>query len=165
MVHLYVISTHKQLPTETLKEWLFTYGHDVSFLFPDMREQTMLTERPTTTENVPYSKQITSNNRLSSTTMSASEVILLNVTTTEALTSLGQHQTNFPTPQHDTAETAQLHSTATTAASPSVAEQRTSTSAAEQTVDQYKTNFSVKFTTFRPCKIYGQLHNDGTKDI
>ncbi|XP_049276674.1 uncharacterized protein LOC125760523 [Anopheles funestus] len=40
----------------------------------DVREQTMLTEHPTTTEDLQYSKQITSNSRIQSPTMSSSAV-------------------------------------------------------------------------------------------
>ncbi|XP_055635386.1 uncharacterized protein LOC129775121 [Toxorhynchites rutilus septentrionalis] len=125
----------------------------------DMREQTMLTERPTTTANAnAYSKQVTPNSQLSVSTMSPAEVILLNVTTTEALTSPWQHQTNIPTLLIDGAEAAQLHSTARIDPSPPAAagaatEQRTSTPAAEQMMDQHKTNYSIKFTTFRPLLV------------
>uniref|UniRef100_A0A182JL96 Uncharacterized protein n=1 Tax=Anopheles atroparvus TaxID=41427 RepID=A0A182JL96_ANOAO len=38
----------------------------------EVREQTMLTEHPLTTEDLPYSKQITSNSRIQSPTMSSS---------------------------------------------------------------------------------------------
>uniref|UniRef100_A0A182SD31 Uncharacterized protein n=1 Tax=Anopheles maculatus TaxID=74869 RepID=A0A182SD31_9DIPT len=41
-------------------------------LLYDVREQTMLTEHPPTTEDLQYSKQITSNSRIQSPTMSSS---------------------------------------------------------------------------------------------
>lgn len=144
----------------------------------DLREQTMLTEHPTTAaENVAYSKQITASSKLSSPTTSVpvsspTEKILQNVTTTGMLTSVEQHQYDSMTTQHEeTGQQQQLHqhqsptpSTATPTPTPPAAftgEQPLFaalpvTEAAEDqqtTSDLYKIDFSIKFTTFRPLLV------------
>lgn len=136
-----------------------TTEHDVSiFLISDMREQTMLTEHPTTTEYVPYSKQITSNSKLSTPSVSSSsEKILLNVTTTDTVTSSEQNEdrSSASTAQQQHEAAALLQSTPTAALPISTAELPKATATVAPTMDQYKTNYSIKFTTFRPCKIDG----------
>lgn len=136
----------------------------------------MLTEHPTsaaaaaaatTAENVAYSKQITGNSKLSSPTMvpSSTEKILLNVTTTDTLTSVEQqqfqqHQGGTMTPRHNE-EAAQLQQSTPTTEMSSPAAVATveplptasaSVTVVQPTMDQYKSNYSIKFTTFRPCK-------------
>lgn len=132
----------------------------------DMREQTMLTEHPTTTEYVPYSKQITTNSRLStppvpsssSSSSSSSEKILLNVTTTDTVTSSEQNEDRSSSStgqdQHQQHEAAALlQSTPTTSLPISTAEIPKTAATVAQTMDQYKTNYSIKFTTFRPLLV------------
>lgn len=133
------------------------------FVISDMREQTMLTEHPTTTEYVPYSKQITSSSKLStpsvpssSSLSPSSEKILLNVTTTDTVT-ISEHQDRSSTPRQQHEAAALLQSTpATDSPSTTAAElPRPTGTVAQTSMDQYKTNYSIKFTTFRPCKIDG----------
>ncbi|XP_001663189.2 uncharacterized protein LOC5577100 isoform X2 [Aedes aegypti] len=120
----------------------------------DMREQTMLTEHPTTTEYVPYSKQITSSSKLSTPSSSSSEKILLNVTTTDTVTIPEQHQEKSSTPQQQHEAAALLQSTPTTGLPSTTAELSKATGAVVPTsMDQYKTNYSIKFTTFRPLLV------------
>ncbi|XP_058821339.1 uncharacterized protein LOC131683405 [Topomyia yanbarensis] len=122
----------------------------------DMREQTMLTEYPPTTEAVPYSKQISSSSKLSSPSvpMSATEKILLNVTTTDTLTPSEQLRENFSTPQYETAALPQSPPTIAAASSqPTTVVPSSSLTTGAQTVDQHKSNYSIKFTTFRPLLV------------
>ncbi|XP_062554792.1 uncharacterized protein LOC134219910 [Armigeres subalbatus] len=123
----------------------------------DMREQTMLTEHPTTTEYVPYSKQITSNSKLSTPSVpssSSASKILLNVTTTDTVTSsFEQHQERSSTPQQHEAA-ALLQSTPAADQRSTTAElPRVTATVAQPSMDQYKTNYSIKYTTFRPLLV------------
>nr|XP_029719087.1 uncharacterized protein LOC109404443 [Aedes albopictus]XP_029719088.1 uncharacterized protein LOC109404443 [Aedes albopictus]XP_029719089.1 uncharacterized protein LOC109404443 [Aedes albopictus] len=127
----------------------------------DMREQTMLTEHPTTTEYIPYSKQITSSSKLStpsvpssSSLSPSSEKILLNVTTTDTVT-ISEHQDRSSTPRQQHEAAALLQSTpATDSPSTTAAElPRPTGTVAQTSMDQYKTNYSIKFTTFRPLLV------------
>ncbi|XP_065082437.1 uncharacterized protein dpr18 [Ochlerotatus camptorhynchus] len=122
----------------------------------DMREQTMLTEHPTTTEYVPYSKQITSNSKLSTPSVPSSpEKILRNVTTTDTVTSseLNEDRSSTSSAQQQHEAAALLQSTPTTALPISTAELPRATATVAQTMDQYKTSYSIKFTTFRPLLV------------
>ncbi|XP_058455308.1 uncharacterized protein LOC131432803 [Malaya genurostris] len=122
----------------------------------DMREQTMLTEYTPTTEAVTYSKQISSNSRLSSLSVPTSPTVkvLLNVTTSDSLMVLEQHRNNFTTPQHETAGLSQSPpTTAVVAPLPTTVVASSTLTTTAQAMDQYKSNYSIKFTTFRPLLV------------
>ncbi|XP_055539778.1 uncharacterized protein LOC129726750 [Wyeomyia smithii] len=125
----------------------------------DMREQTMLAENLPTTENVAYSKQISSTSKLSSPTVPTSpteRISSLNVTTADTLTLFEQHQWNFSsTPYYDQASLSQSPATTVTTSPPplSALEPTPTMAPATPAKDQYKSSYSIKFTTFRPLLV------------
>ncbi|XP_001844411.2 uncharacterized protein LOC6034026 isoform X2 [Culex quinquefasciatus] len=97
---------------------------------------------------------------------SSTEKILLNVTTTDTLTSVEQqqfqqHQGGTMTPRHNE-EAAQLQQSTPTTEMSSPAAVATveplptasaSVTVVQPTMDQYKSNYTIKFTTFRPLLV------------